>query len=228
MFYPKIHSLYKREGWYFEEKLKNNTTPELQSRRQSFIIGDYACPEFESINRWQVDEKIDGTNIRIFWNPQNPVPVMFGGRTDNAQLPTKLLMHLTDTFTKEKLEKCFGDKSVVLFGEGYGPKIQACGGRYRNDISFILFDVVIARCWLEKDSVIDIACQLGIEHTINQQIMSTSEIVDFVRSHPQSYISKDPTLVMEGVIARSYPLMLFRHAQSPVMFKLKVRDFPDT
>lgn len=29
---------------------------------------------------------------------------------------------------------------VVLFGEGYGPKIQGCGGRYRKDVSFAIFD----------------------------------------------------------------------------------------
>jgi len=65
MLYPKINSLYKRHGWYFDEKDKKNTSSELQKNRQSFIIGDYACPEFESINRWQIDEKIDGTNIRV-------------------------------------------------------------------------------------------------------------------------------------------------------------------
>lgn len=49
MQYPKIHSLWKRQGWYLEEGKKNN--PEYQQGRQSFIIGDYALPEFEIINK---------------------------------------------------------------------------------------------------------------------------------------------------------------------------------
>lgn len=183
-----------------------NLSAELQSKRQSFIVGDYACPEFEAINRWQVDEKVDGTNIRIFWQPNDQFSPNFGGRTANAQLPTHLLTHLTHTFTREKLLKQFPEANkVILFGEGYGPKIQACGGRYRSEVSFCLFDVWIDGWWLEKSSVLDIADALDIEHTINQVVMTTSEIVEFVKSRPKSYIAEDRDLVMEGIIARSFP-----------------------
>lgn len=143
-------------------------------------------------------------------------------------MPTTLLQHLQHTFTRENLQKQFPDvRKVILFGEGYGPKIQACGGRYRKDVSFILFDVWIDGWWLEKQSVLDIASALDIEHTINQRIMTTGEIVEFVKSKPKSYIAEDRELVMEGIIARSVPLMLFRNHKTPIMFKLKVRDFPD-
>lgn len=173
-----------------------------------------------------IDEKVDGTNVRIFWEPNDPFSPNFGGRTDNAQMPTNLLQHLQQTFTREKLQKQFPDvKKVILYGEGYGPKIQACGSRYRKDVSFILFDVWIDGWWLEKQNVLDIADALDIEHTINQSIMSTDEVVEFVKSQPKSYIAEDRNLVMEGVIARSVPLMLFRQRNSPIMFKLKVRDF---
>lgn len=143
-------------------------------------------------------------------------------------MPTTLLQHLQHTFTRENLQKQFPDvRKVILFGEGYGPKIQACGGRYRKDVSFILFDVWIDGWWLEKQRVLDIASALDIEHTINQRIMTTGEIVEFVKSKPKSYIAEDRELVMEGIIARSVPLMLFRNHKTPIMFKLKVRDFPD-
>ena len=152
----------------------------------------------------------------------------FGGRTDNAQLPPRLLEHLQRTFTREKMLKHFATvQRAVFFGEGYGPKIQACGGRYRKDVSFILFDVHIDGWWLEKSGVIDCAQQLDIEHTINQQIFTTQEVVEFVKSKPISYIAEDKTLVMEGVIARAYPLMLFRAHKLPIMFKLKCCDFND-
>jgi hypothetical protein len=116
---------------------------------------------------------------------------------------------------------------AVFFGEGYGPKIQGCGGRYRKDVSFILFDVHIDGWWLQKDAVLEIAQKLDVEHTINQAIMTTNEVVEYVKSKPISYIAEDRTLVMEGVIARSYPLMLFRQRGLPIMFKLKCKDFDD-
>ena len=175
-----------------------------------------------------IDEKVDGTNVRIFWQPDDPFSPNFGGRTDNAQMPTTLLQHLQRTFTREKLQQQFPDvQKVILFGEGYGPKIQGVGSRYRKDVSFIIFDVYIDGWWLEKESVLQIANALDIEHTIRQEIMTTSEVVEFIKSRPKSYISEDSSLVMEGVIARSMPLMLFRNRHTPIMFKLKVRDFID-
>lgn len=176
-----------------------------------------------------IDEKVDGTNIRIFWEPESEIyPLRYGGRTNNAQLPTHLLDHLQSTFNAEKMRIQFPNvKKVILFGEGYGPKIQSVGGRYRKDVSFILFDVWIDGWWLEKERVIEIANAMNIEHTINQEIFTTQGVVEFVKSKPKSYISEDPTLVMEGVIARSVPLMLFRNNKTPIMFKLKVKDFYD-
>lgn len=208
-----------------KKKKRSVFDPSRQKFRQSFIEGDYACPEFGSINKWLIDEKVDGTNVRIFFEPADQFSPNFGGRTDNAQMPTHLLQHLQHTFTREKLEKQFPNaKKVILFGEGYGPKIQAVGSRYRKNASFILFDVWIDGWWLEKNHVLEIADQLDIEHTINQRVMTTNEIVEFVKSKPKSYIAEDKDLVMEGIIARSTPLMLFRN-KTPIMFKLKVRDF---
>jgi hypothetical protein len=224
MEYPKINSLWKRQGWYFDAKDRKDLS--LQAGRQSFIVGDYACPEFAAINRWMIDEKVDGTNVRIFWDPNDPVSPTFGGRTENSQLPTTLLQHLLHTFTRDKMARQFPSASkVVLFGEGYGPKIQAVGARYRSDVSFILFDAWIDGWWLEKNRVLEVAAALDIEHTIRQEILSTDEVVQFVKSRPKSYIAEDSSLVMEGVIARSYPLMLFRNNHTPIMFKLKVKEF---
>ena len=57
-----------------------------------------------------------------------------------------LLEYLNNKFinieTEELFEQKFGENDVILFGEGYGAKIQN-GGLYRSDNSFILFDVMI-------------------------------------------------------------------------------------
>lgn len=236
MEYPKINSLYKREGCgpYDEEKHRYQSDLENKPRKSPLIIGEYACPEFESINRWTVTEKVDGTNVRIYMDNSNPYSagrVIFKGRTENAQFPTFLLTYLQETFTFEKMKAAFPEsKTVILYGEGYGPKIQS-GGYYRKDISFILFDVWIDDWWLQVDDVCKVAVNLGIMSVpllVNPYKMSDiwtiNDIVEYVRSKPHSRIAKE-VHEMEGIIARSEPQMLFRMRREPIMFKLKCKDF---
>jgi ATP-dependent RNA circularization protein (DNA/RNA ligase family) len=223
MEYFKIHSLWKREGWYFDQEKKKS--PDYQKGRQSFIIGDYAEPEFGNIKRWVVDEKIDGTNVRVCFNNS----LQFKGRTDNAQMPCHLLSHLQEIFTFEKMAEIFpldkegNPQNIMLFGEGYGPKIQAAGGNYREDVGFILFDIWANGWWLERGSVSDIASQLGIKTVPILGIMTEEEIVEFVKSKPLSQCSRIPQ-VMEGVVCRPDPLLLFRNGK-PIVWKLKCKEF---
>lgn len=224
MEYPKINSLWKREGWYFEKGKKKS--PDYQKGRQSFIVGDYAQPEFGNIKRWAVDEKVDGTNIRVFYEGGK---VRFGGRTKNAQIPCHLFDFLQRTFGDWNLNEVFPCKDdedypyVILFGEGYGPKIQACSGNYANEVGFILFDVYISGWWLNRESVKDIAKKLNIPMVPQLGVMTEKEIVEFVKSKPLSQCSNLPQM-MEGVICRPDPMMLFRDRE-PIMFKLKCKEF---
>lgn len=205
MKYPKIQTLWKRD----------------ENKKFTIIEGDFSKEEFTSIDKWEVTEKIDGTNIRIFWNGET---VSFGGRTDNAQIPTFLLDTLQKTFTADKFKEVFPDTdNVVLFGEGYGQKIQSVGKKYRKDNGLILFDVVVGNWWLGRDAVSDIAEKFEIKRVPVVGIMSKKEIIEFVKNKPKSTVSEED-LTIEGVVVRSHPLMLFRDG-SPIMFKLKVSDY---
>lgn len=229
MEYPKINSLWKREGTYFDQQLNKWV---LSKGKQRFIIGDYSRPEFESVCKWRVSEKIDGTNIRLLFKQidgKRLIPTIMG-RTDAAQIPCHLLTYLQQLATWENFDKAFyemqsKDYEVYLFGEGYGPKIQAGGGNYRKDAAFILFDVYVGGWWLERDSVKDIAEKLGIPMAPDLGIMGSGQIRDLVKSQPLSLCSETPQ-VMEGVIARAEPLMLFRDG-TPIMWKLKCKEFTE-
>ena len=204
MKYPKIYNLYRRD----------------EKEDYQITKGEYSKIEFGLINRWLVTEKIDCTNIRILWDGET---VRYRGRTDNAQVPTFLLDHLQKTFTSDKLLSVFGpDSKVILYGEGYGNKIQKVGSKYRKDTSFILFDAVINGWWLDFDSVQEIAQKLSIKTVPVLGIWNEEEIYHNVYSNPYSTVS-DSRLIIEGVIARSYPMMLFRDG-TPIKFKLKVKD----
>ena len=206
MKYPKIDTIWKRD----------------EENKFQIIEGDYSKFEFAAIKKWSITEKIDGMNTRVIY--KNGF-VSFGGRTDNAQIPTHLCDYLQKTFTLPIMNELFGDADVVLFGEGYGPKIQKGGGLYRDDAGFILFDAVVDGWWMLRDSIEDISSKIGIECVELIGTMSINEAVEYVRSKPNSIIAKESKL-MEGVVARSYPLMLFRNGD-PIMWKLKARDYKD-
>lgn len=207
MKYPKINTLWKRDK---DNKFK-------------IMEGDFSCPEFVAIKQWLITEKIDGTNIRIMWSRPTG-SLQFGGRTDRASIPAPLVNQLKEIFTAEKMNKVFPEaEEVILFGEGYGNKIQKVGGKYRDDVSFILFDVWIDSWWLEFDKVIEIASKLGVEPVPVDCVTTTDDAIRYLKSKPKSEIAKEP-LVIEGIVARSYPLMLFRDGK-PIMWKLKVSDY---
>ena len=140
---------------------------------------------------------------------------------------------MQETFTSEKIEQAFPDaqKNVVieLYGEGYGARIQK-GGNYRpKDVSFRLIDVRVGDWWLEPLDILDIADKLGISTVPEVGIMTLEEAVAFLKSKPTSIVAKaeggNPQYPMEGIVARSHPLMLRRNGER-VIWKLKQKDFP--
>ncbi len=221
MKYPKIETLFNRNKKTFKV---NEDEVRLE--------------EFNQVKSWYVTEKVDGTNVRVFYQKgENTVPfVHFAGRTDKAQFHPNLTKHLEETFTIEKLNACFPELSVhgdheflvILYGEGYGVKIQS-GGNYRKDISFRLFDVLIDGLWLEPVNIQDIATKLEVYTVPSIGVdMTIPQVVKYVKHLPRSHVSMDEggnqDYVMEGIVARTVPLMLTRRGDR-VMFKLKVRDF---
>lgn len=176
---------------------------------------------FLANNEWIFTEKIDGTNIRVHWDGHK---VEFGGRTERAQIPIKLLNYLNDTFhndaTEELFEQQFGETDVILFGEGYGAGIQTgCG--YRSDVSFILFDVLIGSVWLKREAVESIAQAFGIDVVPIVGKGTIAQAVELVRSNPLSTIGHAP---MEGVVARP-AIEINDRLGRRVITKIKCRDF---
>jgi hypothetical protein len=210
MKYPKIDTVWKRD----------------ENNKFKIIEGDFSKPEFDNIKKWLITEKIDGTNIRVSYERST---VTFDGRTDDAQISAHLYKALQELFTVELLASAFIETPdsqppgrVVLYGEGYGAKINN-GGLYRDDTGFILFDVWIDGWWLDRENVEDVAKKLNIPVVPTRGTMSLDEAVALVKTNPMSEISNKPR-VAEGIVARSYPLMLFRDGR-PIMWKLKVKDY---
>lgn len=190
------------------------------------IEGKFRNPvvEFLKDNKWQFTEKIDGTNIRVHWDGHK---VMFGGRTDSAQITTNLMYALNDKFlgiTNEQLfEQKFGSTPVTFYGEGYGEKIQAGGGNYREGVGFILFDVLIGDYWLERKNIEDIAQSFDVPVVPIVLEGTIKEAIDYVKQLPKSTIARTEH-EMEGLVGR--PVVEIKDRKGDrVIVKIKVVDF---
>jgi hypothetical protein len=201
--YHKIHSIFKRDP-------KTNK-----------FTSEFARPEFEYLqyNTWNFSEKIDGTNIRVIYDAEIHI-VNFAGRTNNAVIPSSLLGRLLSLFSAEKLHETFDGKSVILYGEGCGPKIQ--NGGYRPFQDFILFDIRIGRWYLEQPAIADIADKLEI---CCAPFIGEGTLHDAVFLAKVGFVSQFPDVgVAEGVIARP-KVEMFNRAGERIITKVKYKDF---
>ena len=180
---------------------------------------------YESLKNitWQGTEKIDGTNIRIYWDGHR---ISFAGRTDKAQIPNELQQTLNELFLTQEMEyvfeQMFGEKEVILFGEGYGPKIQS-GGDYSTTTKFILFDVLVENSYLVRYNVNDIANKLGLDSVPVVFEGTLNEAIEFIESHPMSTLGNN-THEMEGLVLEPKGVRLYDYNFKPLKCKCKYRD----
>jgi hypothetical protein len=207
--YHKIQTLFKRD---------------LNAPGKPMIEGDWTTDDLKYLanNEWIFTEKIDGTNIRVRYD--GLPPVRFGGRTDNAQIPTKLFAYLQDTFTPALFDEA-GLSNVTLYGEGYGAGIQS-GGLYNpNEQKFVLFDVVVHApeqdWWLGQLGVEDVANNLGIEYAPQIGIGTLHDAIAMVKSGLKSEWGN---FEAEGIVARP-AVQMFNRKGERVITKIKGRDF---
>ena len=178
--------------------------------------------EFLKNIEWEFTEKIDGTNIRIYWDGHK---VSYYGRTDKAQIPSQLLNRLIELFggneNEEMFEQKFGETPVMLIGEGYGAKIQKGGGDYRQDNDFILFDVCLNDKYLSRENVKDIANYFNIEVVPTILIGKLEDGINYVKSMPNSKIG---VAKAEGLVAR--PVFELKDENNKrIIVKIKCCDF---
>ena len=209
--YHKIQTVFKRDP---ETKFK------------TLLEGEFSLPEFEYLkdNKWIFTEKVDGTNIRVMWDGR---AIRFNGKTDKAQLHADLI---------ENLHKMFADKdalfresfippeghevSVCFYGEGYGAGIQT-GGCYREDKSFVLFDVKIAGWWLQRTDVEEIAHKFGIDIV---PIIGEGTLSEMVEMAKIGTTSTWGTFLAEGIVARPKTELKQRNG-GKIITKIKHKDF---
>lgn len=207
--YEKIETLYERS---------------TEGNKQ-LMVGKWRNQTVEMLKdvQWEWTEKVDGTNIRIYWDGHC---VTFGGRTERASIPAPLVNRLNELFGGEEsaqmFEQLFGEREVILFGEGYGNKIQGVGKQYIPDgVDFILFDLLIGNNYQPRESVTRCAEAFGIRAVpvVGRGTLHDAEM--YVRAHNKSLLGDLP---MEGVVCR--PIQELRdRCGNRIIVKIKWKDF---
>lgn len=204
--YPKIQSVYKRD------------------QETHLFTDEFSQPEFHYLKdaEWEWTEQVDGTNVRVGHNTQLGLHnswVEIGGRTDNAQIPVPLMHRLKELFHAEKFQAA-ELPPMILFGEGFGERIQKGGGNY-GKVDFVLFDVLCDGLWLRRADVYDIAEKLDIQHV---PIVLFGDI-----QHACNWIAADQPsrwgqFRAEGLVGRPSVELQTRRGHR-VITKMKRKDF---
>lgn len=220
MEYPKIETLFERDAKTF-----------------SVVPGEFKNRAYSLLKTWRWTEKINGTNTRVMFAPEFtqfdgavgcdrifPGKVTIGGRTDNAVMPADLVQGILDIVTVEKMAAAF-QNPVILYGEGYGGKIQS-GMGYSEKKKFILFDVLVdGQWWLDYEQITDIGGKLGLDVVPFIGDWSLEEATEFVKA---GFMTRIPGAAAdkkaEGLVGRPIET-LYDKRHRRIITKLKTKDF---
>ena len=225
-------------------------------------------PEFNYLRglKWRGEEKVDGTNMRIEVTKRPEYvrggdyaheedrgvlgvyfDVRYAGKTDNAQIPPKLLKHMEEKYPKEKVLAALGLKEYIphnewesdhnwltyeqipniytIYGEGYGEGIQSGGWYIKGGNEFIVFDVKVNDIYLLTTVRDEIATKLGAPIVPLIGYFTLDEAIDYVRKGFRSKIAENPDAKMaEGLVLRP-AFGLKNRMGKRLIVKVKYEDF---
>lgn len=197
---------------------------------KTVICGKFSKPEFKYLkdNKWLFTEKVDGTNIRVIIRKRDTWTIEIRGRSDKANVPDGVTQYIHSKLSDfVKLGRCFEHAKLsegfvaCLYGEGFGPKIQKGGGKYRKDQGFVLFDVMINNVWLDRKDVVDISDKLEIEVV---PVLSTGPLSFMVEMCQEGFNSRWGDFMAEGIVARP-EVEMYNKQGKRIITKLKCKDF---
>lgn len=162
------------------------------------------------------------------------------GKTEKADTPKHLQTKMESLFNVDQLVKVFNkdhcyateeeareeadNGRYVVFGEGYGAKIQKGGNYISNDCGFILFDVMVGNMYLLRENLEDIAKKLNVPIVPLIGYMTVDEAIEFVRKGFKSTIAENKDYDAEGLVLKT-PMGLLNRKGERIITKIKTCDF---
>lgn len=241
--YQKINTIFMRDERNVIMPYHEFVRPELTYLRSLKFRGE------EKIDGTNIRLEVVGT---IRGDEAAEFSVSYKGKSEKASIPANLDEYLKATFPPEKVLASLNLKAVIpvsefaehewvdgngnpafgkvptlitIYGEGYGSRIQKCGGRYIKDgVSFRVFDVKVGDWYLLTEARDEIAGKLGAETTPLIGYFTLDEAIDFVRKGFKSTVAEDKTLNAEGLVLRTDLGLRSRNGER-IMTKIKTCDF---
>jgi hypothetical protein len=124
-------------------------------------------------------EKIDGTSAHVTFKSGRLA--LFAGGASYEQF---VKIFDQDALTKKFEAMMLGDKSICVYGEAYGGKMQGRSKTYGDTLKFIAFEVKIGDSWLNVPDAEKIVLDLGLEFVHYKLIKTDLALIDAERDAP--------------------------------------------
>lgn len=137
-------------------------------------------------------EKVHGTSCNLSFNPADGSIHYFSGGTKHAAFVA--LFNEPDLIARFKALNLPVNKTITVFGEGYGGKEQGMSATYGPKLKFVAFDVQIGDSWLDVPSAEKVVLSLGLEFVYYKEVSLTNIVEkDGVKSFPELDAERDAT-----------------------------------
>ena len=128
----------------------------------------------------------------------------------------------TSTFTPDENKI---PKMYTIYGEGYGPKIQAGGNYIKEGNRIIGFDVKVDDWYLLKENRDEILTKMGMPIVPYIGQMTIKDAIEFVKKGFKSHIAEaNPDYLAEGLVLRT-PCGLKDRRGNRIIVKIKTCDW---
>lgn len=122
-------------------------------------------------------EKVHGTSAHVFYNAEEDKLVFFSGGASHEEF--------LKFFDQDSLLEAFRNnasehqvKTIIIYGEAYGGKMQGMRETYGPQLRFIAFEVLIDEQWMNPIQADKIATKLGFEFVPYKVIDATEEAIE--------------------------------------------------
>jgi Rnl2 family RNA ligase len=181
-------------------------------------------PEIFSVKEAVATEKLHGSNFRIHFplGMETIQDVRFGSRDTEDTEPAFPLNNMKRWFVERpdllvamwEVIKSYTFSDATIFGEAYGPGIQAKGVKYSNDqgILFRAFDIMVGNSFLTYDLFTEVVDKMGLKrvHEVWRGEPTRANLEGLLEKPSTEGLLNgitDPNNLAEGVVVRSNPLL---------------------
>ena len=193
----------------------------------------YKAQAILMFNKCYALEKIHGTSAHVSYKDERVALFAGGGKHE-----VFIQLFDTDALVKSIVKIISPNKSVHIYGEFYGGKLQGMSKTYGDKQRFIAFEVKIGDTWLNVVKAHAFVADVGLEFVHYVEIPTTLEAIDAQRDAPSEQANRNGVgnstdaygfcpPIREGIVLRPIEEVTLNNG-SRVIAKHKRHEFSET